>query len=135
EVDGDVAEAQLLEAPRDRLGQALLEETWHVVLRQLDPSDVAMVADPHLSIAEVLEELLGTVDLDQFLRAYALPIGHAGGQARHSGLIPRGEAQLARQGPNILLRHVGFEQRTPHAMLARGSRAGTEVAHVVGVEA
>ncbi len=60
-------------------------------------------------------------------------VGDAAGEARIGRLVPRGEAELLRQGPDVLLGEAGQDERADDAPLLGGPAAGPVIGEVVDV--
>jgi hypothetical protein len=94
-----------------------------------------VVADPELAEAERADERLGGVDLTELFRRDPIAVLKPRGQARERGLVPRGQAELARERPDLFLPQLGLDQRRAHAALLRRFHARAMVAAVVHVGA
>ena len=94
-----------------------------------------MVTYPELAKAERANERLRGVHLAQFLRRDAVAVLEPGRQAGERGLVPRGQAELARESPDLVLPQLGFDQGRAHAPVLRGLHARAVVAAVVHVGA
>jgi hypothetical protein len=92
---------------------------------------------PHAELpeAERAQEALGVVDPPKLLGRDRIAVLEPRRQARERRLVPRGQAQLARQVTDLGLPELGFDQRRTHAHLRRGVHAGAVIAEVVHVRA
>ena len=101
--------------------------------RDLDPGQVAVVADAELGQAEGAEQGLGPLDPGQAGRGDLDAIGDPGGQAGRGRLVGGAQAEAAGGLADLGLGQAGRHQRGEHAAGGRGPLAGPVVAQVVGV--
>src|SRR5947208_1782245 len=135
EIERHVDVAELAQALHDRLAQVALPEPRHLGLVDLEPGQAIVVTYPELAKAERANERLRGVHLAQFLRRDAVAVLEPGRQAGERGLVPRGQAELARESPDLVLPQLGFDQGRAHAPVLRGLHARAVVAAVVHVGA
>src|SRR5262245_15941712 len=93
EVEGDVDEAQLAQAVGDRVGPTVLPEARDLLLRDLEPSDLAVVPHAEVPEAERPDRRLRPVDLTELLGGDRRPVREPRGQTRHRRLVPRREVE------------------------------------------
>ena len=118
--------------------QVILGKARYVLRRHLDARDLphtAVHADPQLNEAQVMQVLLRLVHAQELLSRDGITVGKARGEARRRGHVPRGEAQLAREGAHVGLGEAGLLERAPHFELRQRTQTGTVVSLVIDVGA
>src|SRR5262245_12843560 len=135
EVDRDIEVAELAQALDDGLAPIALPQSRYLGLIELEPGQPIVVAHAELAEAERAHERLGGVHLAQLLGRDPIAVLEARGQARERGLVPRGQAELARERADLVLPQLGLDQGRADAPLARGLHARAVIAAVVHVGA
>ena len=69
QVQGHVAEAGATDGPQNVSTQGIHSDPGKIGDRQLEPGDVPVMAYPKITETEIVQGLLGSIDLAQLLRA------------------------------------------------------------------
>ena len=133
-VDGGVLEAGGADGGADALKHFAIEGGIHLLRRELDTGDCAVMAHAEAAQAEGGECVLRALDLLQNFRRDAAAVLDAGGEAGGGGLVPDVERGGSGEGADIFLGEAGIGERREDGMLRGGLLAGTVVAGVVSVE-
>src|SRR5205823_11380063 len=131
EVDGHVEIAELAEAGHDRLVAAVLPEARDLLDGDLEPRQPLVVAHAELAEAEGADELLGGVDLAELLGRDPVAVLEARRQAGERRLVPRRQAERAREIADLALGEAGVDQGRAHLVLGGRLHAGAMVAEIV----
>lgn len=98
------------------------------------PSQREVVPDPHLAQAEGLPQVgLRSVYPGQGLRRQRGPVGNAGGQTGHRGLVPGRETQSTGDSPDVRLCQAGLQEGGPDSQFLRSPKARAVVPQVVHI--
>jgi len=99
----------------------------------LDPRDLPVVADPHLSESQLLQEPFRFVETPENIGLDPGAVRNAGGKAGERRLIPGRESHPTRYFADIFLGKAGFAQRAPDPELRGGAFARPVVVQIVDV--
>jgi len=104
-----------------------------LLARNLDPRQLAVMANADLRETECMHCIFGALHLAQLLSRDPASVFDARGEACASGLVGQREPSLARQRANLLLAQLRLGQRRPGPMHRCGSLPGPQITVVVHV--
>ncbi len=112
------------------------DEVGHALRRGLDARHLLVM--PHAHVPQVEsgpQPALRPPHPVQSREGHLRPVGKARGQAGHGRLVGHVQPPMPRQRPHIDLAQAGLPQRRKHAVLCRGSHAGSMIALIIQVAA
>src|SRR5829696_534004 len=104
------AEACPLNRGKNRGADRLGDRSDQLMLGQLDPSDVTVVAHTEIVESQTAQACLGLFDLPQLLGADDLMMGDSRCQARSSRLVRAGKLPCAGEAAHVCLGQAGVGQ-------------------------
>src|SRR6266404_3439386 len=135
EVQRDVGEAHALQGLRNRGAGFLRERAVHLFGRDFDARQLVVQSHAELPEAEFAKSRFAAFDQREALGSDFGAVGHAGGETRRGGAVPRGQAGALRELTNFRFAQAGIEQRGQHAMFFGGAMTGAKIERVVGIDA
>ena len=133
-VDGHVAKPRCLHHCRDRLQPARIERRRHLLFRNLNPRNRAMMAHAKTPVPQPTHPFFRVLNALQYLGGHTASILNARRQAGRRRLVPHPQPRLARQRPHIFLGQPRLSQGSNNPMLPCGPLPRTKILVVIQIQ-